>query len=231
MKRSVATQLDQLKNKLNGYVALLVYRYANLCIEANPIALLPVKVMIENEEKNMEDVAKIAVFETYHFAVIPIYDDDLFAIGQAIMKEHPEFKQELKTLDGHSEDDPEGKFLFYTMPEVNKERHELLLQLVDALYDECKEKMEVAQQTCNVKLAILQADASTEEQEKTAEIIKDIMKQFEDMRDTNRDGKKQEVEDAYEEWQKKQAEKEANKEEKQQEQGNPLQMVMDAAGV
>ena len=224
MKRVVGQQLDQLKAKSGGYVALLVYRYANLCIEANPFALLSVEVTVEGESKKIEEVAKVAVHEKYHFIVEPLYEEDFFAVGKAIMETHPEFKQEIKSYDGFDKEDPEGKFLFYTMPEVNKDRHDALLKAVDAFYDECKEKMDAAKQACVAKLAVLQQDASPEEIEKTSDMVDQIMKQYEDYRDSAHDGKKQEVEDAYADYQKQQEEKNAEEQEKQQEQGNPLQM-------
>ena len=228
MKRAVGQQLDQLKAKSNGYVALLVYRYANLCIEANPFALLSVQVEVENEMKNLEEVAKVAVHEKYHFVVEPLYEEDFFAVGKAIMKAHPEFKQEIKTFDGYDKEDPEGRFLFYTMPEVNKERYDIILKAVDAFYDECKEKMDVAKQACVTKLAVLQADASPAEVEKTSEMVDEVMKHYNELRDNTHDGKTQEVEDAYADYQAKQQQKQEQEEEKKQEQGNPLQMQLNA---
>lgn len=224
MKRAVAQQLDQLKAKLNGYVALLVYRYANLCVEANPIALLPVEVEVEGEMQRIEDVAKVAVQEKYHFAVVPNCEEDLYPLGKAIMKTHPEFKQEVKTLDGYDEGDPEGQYLYYTMPEVNKDRRNAMLQAVDGFYDECVEKMSKAEQDCTTQLAKILADSSPAEQEKTAGMVKQIVDQFNDMRDQNKEDKKKEIEDAYAEYQAKQAEKEAQQQEEQQEKGNPMQM-------
>lgn len=230
MKRAVGQQLDLLNSKLQGYAALLVYRYANLCVEANPISLLSTKVEVEGEMKNLEEVARVAAHETYHFIVDPIYEEDLFPIGKAILFAHPEFKQELKTWEGFDEADPAGKYLFYTMPEVDKPRHEVLIQAVDAFYGECTEKMTKAQQECAAQLAVLQADSSAEEIAQIAEYVEKIVKNYTDLRDTNRDDKKAEVEKAYAEYQARQEEKKAQEEEKKQEQGNPMQMMMDAAG-
>lgn len=224
MKRAVGQQVDQLKTKLSGYAALLVYRYGNLCIEANPIALLPVTVEVEGEKKKIEDVAQVAVHEKYHFIVSPIYEDDLFQVGKAIMMQHPEFKQEVKTWDGYEETDPAGKYLFYTMPDVNKEYHDTLIQMVDAFYDECTEKMELAQTKCTESLAAIQADSSPEDIKKVADYVDEITSYYNKLRDETHDSKTKEVEDAYAEYQAKQDEKKAQEQEKLQEQGNPLQM-------
>ena len=224
MKRAVGQQLDKLKSRLGGYAGMLMYRYANICVEANPIALLSVEVEVEDELKKIEEVAQVAVHETYHFAVIPNYEDDIFAIGKAVMLEHPEFKQEIKSLDGFDEDDPAGKFLFYTMPEVNKDRRDVILKAVDSFYDECTQQMGSATQDCLTQLAVLQTGSSPAEIEQVAEAVKQIGDYYNTVRDTCRDKKKEEVEKAYADYQKRQAEKEAQEQEEQQEKGNPLQM-------
>ena len=215
MKRAVVQQVDQLKAKLGGYTAMLAYRYINLCIEAHPAALLSAVVEVEGETKHLEDVAQVAVKETYHFVVNPLYEEDLFPIGKAIMMEHPEFKQEIKTWDGFDETDPAGKYLFYTMPEVNKDRYDVLTE---------------AQEKCVAELVELQKDSSPAEIEKIAEYIQQIVKQYNDIRDKCYDRKKKEVEDAYAEYQAKQQEKEAEEKEKKLAAGNPLQMVMQGGG-
>ena len=206
---------------------MLVFRYANLCIEANPFALLSTQVEVEGEMKKIEEVANVAVHETYHFAVIPFYEDDLFAIGKAIMMEHPEFKQEIKTLDGFAEEDPAGKILFYTMPEVDKNRRDVILKAVDAFYDECKVKMSEAQEDCAKQLAILQAGSSPAEIEQVAEYVKKVVDYYNEMRDANRNTKKEEVEKAYADYLAKQEAKAAEEQERQQAAGNPLQMKIE----
>lgn len=230
MKRAVVQQVDQLKAKLGGYAAMLAYRYINLCIEAHPAALLSAVVEVEGETKHLEDVAQVAVKETYHFVVNPLYEEDLFPIGKAIMMEHPEFKQEIKTWDGFDETDPAGKYLFYTMPEVNKDRYDVLTEAVKVFYEECKQKMSVAQEKCVAQLVELQKDSSPAEIEKIAEYIQQIVEQYNDIRDKCHDRKKKEVEDAYAEYQAKQQEKEAEEKEKKLAAGNPLQMVMQGGG-
>ena len=186
--------------------------------------------MVEGEMKKLEEVAQAAVDEKYHFIINPTYEDDLFAIGQAIEQAHPEFKQELKTWDGYEEDDPAGKYIFCTMPEVNKERHDIILQAVDALYDECKVKMDAAEQYSTAKLAVLQADSSTTEKDKIAEYVKQVLDQYNNMREANHDTKTQQVEEAYAAYQEREEEKKKKEQEKLQEMGNPMQMVMNAAG-
>ena len=146
MKRSVISQYDQLKGRMEGYAAMLYYRYANLCIKADELSLLPIVIVVEGETKKFEDVANVAKDGEYAFKIFPKYDDDLEAVSMGITHEHPEFKQERKTLEVQTEDgkNVEIPYLLVTMPPVDNDRHDVLKQGADALYQECKAQMEAA---------------------------------------------------------------------------------------
>lgn len=67
MKRALSNQYDQLYEKLKGYVAMLNFRYLNMCIKVEPASLIPVKVNIEGSEKNLEQVAMVTKKDDYRF--------------------------------------------------------------------------------------------------------------------------------------------------------------------
>jgi hypothetical protein len=228
MKRSVVTEVEQLKTKLSGYVSLFNYRLLNLCIEAEPVALLPVKVMTEEGMKDMEDVAKVAVDKKYHFIVSPLYDDELHAIAKGIFKTHPEFKQEIKTWEGFDESDPSGKYLYCTMPEVNKDRRDVLNSAVDTLYNKCKGDMETANVNCTNKIATLMADNSPEEIDKVKKSRENIVKRFEDIREEMHTNKLKEIEDAYQEYLARQDMQQSADEEREQTEGHPTSMKLNS---
>jgi len=48
MKKAIEILIRELDSKLGGYAALLNYRYLNLCVKAEPVALLP--VVIEDKD-------------------------------------------------------------------------------------------------------------------------------------------------------------------------------------
>ena len=66
MKRALSNQYDQLHEKLTGYVAMLNFRFLNMCIKAEPASLIPVKVNIEGSQKNLEQVAMTAKIRRRH---------------------------------------------------------------------------------------------------------------------------------------------------------------------
>ena len=96
MKRAIINQLGQLSEQLKAYVGALNYRYLNLCVKAEEVSLLPIQVPIEDEFKNLEDVAYAGkrTGDDYSLYIVPKIQDDMRDIQQAVMKFHPEFIQE-----------------------------------------------------------------------------------------------------------------------------------------
>lgn len=94
----VTSAIAGLKEKLNGYVALLNYRYTNLCVKAELGALLPVTV-IADKEYNLEDVAVVFTPTEYQFDIHPKLRDYLQPIIDGIFDVHPEFKLEIQQVE------------------------------------------------------------------------------------------------------------------------------------
>ena len=135
MNNYVITEIDTAQKKMGAYIALLNYRYMNLCVKAELGALMPVTVYLGNEAYNIEDVANINNPDEFKFGVYPKNDNNLQDIIEGIYESHPEFKMEIKSSDGS--DDADKRFILYTMPEVDKNRHDFLQDGVKALHAEC----------------------------------------------------------------------------------------------
>ena len=76
MNLYITSAVKELKEKLNAYLSLLSYRYSNLCVKAELGALMPVTVEAERSY-NLEDVAKVATPDDFHFEVYPDLPDHL----------------------------------------------------------------------------------------------------------------------------------------------------------
>ena len=137
MKRAISNQYDQLYEKLKGYVAMLNFRYLNLCIKSEAASLIPVKVMIEGTAKNLEQVASCAKKDDYHIWIVPKYDDDIKAIMDGVAKVHPEFKQKIDSFTIKSPDENiemkerDVRYIELTMPEVNDKYYKAMKDAVD----------------------------------------------------------------------------------------------------
>ena len=139
MNLYVTAAVKELKEKLNAYLSLLSYRYANLCVKAELGALLPVTVVAEREY-NLEDVAKVATPDNFRFEIYPDLPDHLQAIIAAVLDVHPEFKMELVKEDYGNR----NQHIVYTMPEVDKDRRKLLNDAAKVFYEECKVEINTA---------------------------------------------------------------------------------------
>ena len=198
MKRNVIQLLGEAKAKMNGYVGLLTLRYANLCVKAEAASLLPVTIVVDNEEMNIEQLAEVGIPKEDVLAVVPKNRDLLFDIGKGVMTAHPEFKMDI--VQNENNDDEEDKYLTFTMPEVNKDRHDLLESGVDGLHDQCKTKIDAVMEQYTARLVQEMAGA-------TPEIIDEVKEQLEELYDfydktleQMTSEKKKEIEEAYQRY-------------------------------
>lgn len=204
MKRSISNQYDQLQEKLKGYVAMMNFRYINLCIKADPVSLIPVKVNVEGTEKNLEQVAMTAKKDDYRFWIVPKYDEDKDSICKGIAKVHPEFKQKEDTLkiEGISEDGEayDVHYIELTMPDVDDNRYNALKDAVDVVYQECKTLMEAAVSKAKAEIAFLSVGEPKEDIDGINKAVDNLNEKCEKHRDKLRDKKLQDIEDAYKKW-------------------------------
>lgn len=206
MKRAITNQFDQLVEKLTSYVAMLNFRYLNLCIKAEEASLIPVRVHIEGTDKNLEQVAYTAKKDEYRFWIVPKYEEDLPQICEGVARVHPEFKQKIDTVkvDGFDDEfspaERDVTILQLTMPEVNDDRHDILKDAADLFYEECKVKMEAAVAKASAEMAVLAVGESEEDIEAMEDTVKKIDGKLKEQRDKLHDDKLKEIEEAYQAW-------------------------------
>ena len=96
MRKSIKIFLGEVDTKLTGYASLLNYRYMNLCIAAEPMALLSITITdIEGNEYHIEDMASTMLPDEFSFEIVPHDITMLPYIQEGITKAHPEFKQKV----------------------------------------------------------------------------------------------------------------------------------------
>jgi ribosome recycling factor len=224
MNKEIQRLLGEAKNKMNGYVALLSFRYSNLCVKADPVALLPVLVIIDGEEKNIEEVAEVSIPKDDVLAVVPKDSELLFDIGKGVKKAHPEFKMDLVQKEGS--DDEDDKYLTFTMPKVDKDRHDLLEEGVDGLHDQCKARVDLVLEQYGVKIAKAMEGADIESIDYIKNQLQELHKFFDDLMEKLTKGKKQEIEDAYQLYLAEQQQKEQEAQEQDAAHGSGMGMSM-----
>lgn len=217
MKREIIKEFDMLGDALNTLNAQFSYRLMNLCVKAEPVSLLSVEAMIEGESQKLEKCAQIGKEDDYSFQIYPNYDGDIPALAKAIFMDHPEFKQELKTMQvdiSEDESKPDMQDVHYiqvTMPEVDDNRYDVLKNGVNAFYEENKAQMEAVSAKYDAKLATLLDGESDEDVKKVREARDKQTKSSYEQRDKIYNDKLKEIEDAHQKWQHQQKSNKINR--------------------
>lgn len=180
---------------MSGYIGLLSFRYMNLCVKAEIASLLPVIVFIDGQETNIEDVANVNMPNEFQLGVFPKEPSQLPDIIAAIYEAHPEFKMEKKST-GDTEDES-SQFVLYTMPEVDKDRYDLLMDAVKSLYDECRARLKAIYSEYQARFVELLVKVSPQEAEEAKKALDDLNDKCHDMVIDLLNKKQDEIEEAY----------------------------------
>ena len=198
MNTYINIQLQDFSQQVRGYNMLYNYRLMNLCVKAEPAALVPVTVEVMGAEYNLEEGAEIRRPDEYHLEIRSNNENNLSDVISAIFDVHPEFKLEVKTEKGP--DDSEKKYASYTMPEVNKDRYDALTKLTKTFYDECVAKIDLTYAKQQARFVDLLLHASAEEAEEAKGSLKKARDDGKDESVEIRDTKLKEIEEAYQRY-------------------------------
>ena len=186
---------------MSGYAVMLQYRYMNLCVKAEPAALLSFTVTDdEGEETNLEEVASAGLANDYQFDIYPNDPKMVFAICKGIKEAHPEFKIDTRTEESDEESEENQVVIVCTMPEVNKDRHDLLIEGVDTLYDQCKAKLDANHATYKTRLTAKLVGSSEDDIQEAEDELEKVYKTHDDICLEYKEEKVKEIEEAYQRY-------------------------------
>lgn len=194
--KSINELFDETKQKMNGHTMLYYFHLSNLCITADPMALLSSTVKIDGQDLNLEDVANVAIPNDKQFAIMPKDAEYLLPITKAIKLEHPEFELEEKT----EKDEITGEdnvVIYYTMPEMKQERHDVCMEYIKAQFDVTNAKLEAIFSQGSAKVALKMANASEENMQLAKDKLQEIYDWHTNTLKKLREDKEKEVEDAF----------------------------------
>jgi len=226
MKKAIREIISQMENVQSGYLAKLQFYYSNLCVTADPMALLSTRVRDEDgEPRHIEDVAYTGRPDDYHFEIIPKDKKLLPELVEGIKREHPEFDFEIIRAEYDRRIDPEDDeeaHIIYTMPEVDKNRHDVMIQTVNTLYDGCKETMTAVKAYYLAKLTTAIIGYEEEEAEEAKKAFEKKDENLQKIRDGYKENKTNEIEEAYKAYQEKEQKKEQEKQEDKAAKGDDI---------
>ena len=206
MNRAAIKEFDKMSDSLSTLNAQFAYRLMNLCVKSEPVSLLPVTVVIDGEQMKLEECAKISKDDDYTFKIIPDFSSDIPALAQAIFRAHPEFKQEMQTMDvDYVDEDGDEQvekmnYILLTMPDVDDERYDVLKDGVKVIYEDTKVSMENVIANADAKMAEMMKDESEADVEKLKKSRDKQVKIWTEQRDKVHAEKLQEIEEAHYKW-------------------------------
>jgi len=198
MNNYINARLQEFAQKINGYNMLFNYRMMNLCVKAEPAALVPVIVTVEGKQFDLEEVAEIRRPDDYHFEIRAKNERPLQNIIEGIMDVHPEFIMEKKTEKDL--EDKEVLYLSYKMPPVNKDRHDLLSDTTKVFYDECVANIEAAHTKQEALFVEALLHAPVDEANEAKDGVKTLYDNGKDEAEKLYNAKIEEIENAYQDY-------------------------------
>jgi len=216
----VEQEYKKLERSQSSYLMLLVLRYGNLCVKAEPLSLLNAEIEYDGETRHFEEVAKVCSPEEHQFLIVPHDNDFLLPLSKAILKTHPEFKQEFveatekRQNEWDGRDETKRKLRLY-MPEVNKERYDFLKDGIKVLRDQCSANLKKEFMATVARVANIVTMMSDQEAEEAKQRAEEINKFHTDHLETTYQKKDREIEEAYALYLRKEADQAAKQQSEQ----------------
>ena len=152
----------------------------------------------DGEELNIEDVANVNMPDEYQLGVYPKEAGDLQPIIQGIYEAHPEFKMEIKSTD--DSEDEASKYLLYTMPMVDKNRRDFLMNGVTGLYEESQARIDAVYAKYQARFAEMLVNAPVQDADDANKALEDAYDKYSDMTEQLFKQKQQEIEEGFEKY-------------------------------
>ena len=200
MNNYISFETIDFAKKLKGYNMLFNYRMSNLCVKAEPTALMPVTVFVAGTEYNLEEVANILKPDDFSFDVYPKNQNNLQDIISGIFDVHPEFKMELKTDKAENEGGADTHHVFYTMPPVDKDRRKLLNETTKTFHKECMVNLDVTYADLQARLVEPYTQMSPQDVDEARKGFKKVYDKAREECDKMLQQKHNEIEEGYQRY-------------------------------
>lgn len=116
----------------------------------------------------------------------------------AILKFRGKYPDNKEESDGESEENQ--VVIVCTMPEVNKDRHDVLIDGVDILYGQCKAKLDANHATYKTRLTAKLVGASESDVQEAEDELEKVYKMHDDTCLQYKEAKVKEIEEAYQRY-------------------------------
>ena len=198
MDSNIQGALSLYTEQINKKRLLMVFRFFSVCIKADPAVLLTVKVPVDGEMKDIEKAADVVKQDDKTFMLVPHEDCDIQDLGSAIAEVHPELRQRVLSMKVSADSDETALVLELVVPDVDKIRHDLLLEAVDTYFKVFKTSVEAERALTMARVAKYLLNASDEDKDELDSALDEQTAACIDAANESVDKKKKEIEEAYE---------------------------------
>lgn len=171
MNGYISAIAEQFEMRVSSKLMAMHGAFTNLCVKADPAALMSTSITSGGESKHIEDTADVVVPEWNKFFIAPHEGFDITAVAAGISSAHPEFKKEFYQMKKSPEGDDAVFVMMLTIPPVNKERHDILIKGVDTCLEAFNASVDYANAAAVVKMAPFLIGASKEDQDAAKELL------------------------------------------------------------
>lgn len=213
MNTEVAALAEIFETRVTNKLTLMKFNFCNLCVKADPAALLGVKVIEDDDEFDIEKVSTVTKPDDDEnvFEIIPKEGAYLKPLEDAIKKEHPEFMFETFQVSTGADSGETVDVLRVIVPELNQARHDVLIKGVDTYKDLFNAQLEAERAIMIARLAPLMLTASQEDKDAVDECLNKTCEDTKKAAEEAAENKKKDLDEALERYLEEQAENGAAK--------------------
>ena len=197
MDKELSIIVKDMESRITGRLNAMKFHFFNICVDADPVALLNTSVSDGGIDRNLEDLVDVAKKDDMTFVFIPFEGTDLEMIVPALAEAHPEFITEISECRKSADSDETIPILTATVPYVDERRKDVLEKSVGTYKDAFCTYVEAEVNVAKVKMAPYLLTATKEEAEAIEQFVKDRAKEYKEMAETAAGDRIQKIEDAY----------------------------------
>lgn len=212
MDNNLHRLMQQFEKQISNNLLLMKFRFMNVCVKAEPAALIGVSVSEAEVTGNLEDVVDVYGGDEKTLNLVPHDGVDITSVAADISEIHPEFIVDYGVYKKSQDNEDTVTVLSLTVPDVDKDRRDILLKAVNTYKDAFNTYVDTAASVTKVKMAMYLADATDADKDKVTEFFKDKAKEYKDKAEQAAADKTKEIEDAYKRYLEEQAERQTEAE-------------------
>ena len=202
MNSDIVALCELYERRISNAASLIRFQLANLCIVADPLSLLELRVYFALEEHNIEDVAYVLKPEWNILQILPKEAAlDINEVVEAVKDVHPEFEQSFVQVKMSEDSDETRMMLNLKMPPVNKERHDVIVKGADAVQKTFETEIVAEKAMILAQLALTVDNVSKEDQDAMNKTLDETTEKYKKAVADDVDKKKKDADEAYEKWQ------------------------------